>query len=74
MWCVHPRYPMMLDLVGLALLLLAARPLKLCNHLFLAVSDLGAHTHSDHCPAKGYTALQGQNFSKRSLGIGKEIA
>ena len=73
MRCVHPGHPVVLDLVGLALLLLAAKPLKLCDRLFLAVSDLGAHTHSDHCPTNGYAALQGQSFGKRSLGIGKEI-
>lgn len=32
-WCVHPQNPMGLILVGLALLLLAAKLLRLCHHL-----------------------------------------
>jgi len=72
-WCVHPSHPMVLDLVGPALLLLAAKPLNLCNHLSVSCCDLGAQTHHDRCPVSGYTAWQGQGFSKYSLGIGKEI-
>lgn len=59
----------MFDLVGLA---------KDCSKAVKAVQsplscwDLGAHTHNNHCPANGYTALQGQSSGKCSFGIGKE--
>lgn len=51
---------------------LAAEHQKLCHHLSLAVSDLEAHAHKNHCPANGCMALQGQSSGTCSFGTSKE--